>query len=92
MCQLCLVKYHKSHDVVDIKEEQDEKYKTLVSCLDSVSGVLLLHKANFLTTKVELERKRNDCIRKIKTQKEVFFKEISQIFDKLEKDAYDSYT
>ena len=30
VCQLCLIKYHKSHDVVDIKEEQNEKYKTSV--------------------------------------------------------------
>ena len=87
ICQLCLLKEHKHHDVIDIKEEEKEKSKALNAKLESAAEKLQMRKEKIFAAKIEAEDKNKRCLRALKETKQKMLKAVRRQMDELMKDA-----
>ena len=87
ICQLCLLKHHKSHEVVDIHEELKEKGKTLSENLQKLKEVLEGRKSKMVEAKKDIKKKNKVCVSKLQTTKEEHLRIISERYDELIKEA-----
>ena len=74
VCQVCMVKHHRAHEVVDIKEEQKEKYRNIESCVDAVVGEIAKNKNKPVKVGEELESHNQACFRNLKDIKTISWK------------------
>ena len=80
ICQKCLTKYHRGHDVIDMEEEEKE---TLVKKLDSETQKLGAKKEKVLAVKEEVKERNEICLVRLEERKEEHLKIISQKYDEL---------
>ena len=85
VCSLCMLKYHKYDDVVDIEEDQKERTDFLAENVPMMVENLQTKKAQILSVSEELEKNIKECIGKIKVRKE----NINSRFDEMLKEASD---
>ena len=82
---LCMLKYHKYDDVVDIGEDHKEKTEFLAENVPMMIENLQAKKAQILSVGEELEKNIKECITKIKVRKE----DINLRFDEMLREAND---
>ena len=80
ICQKCLTKYHRGHDVIDVEEEEKE---TLVKKLDSETQKLATKKGKVLAVKEEVKERNEICLVRLEERKEEHMRIISQKYDEL---------
>ena len=80
ICQKCLTKYHRGHDVIDMEEEEKE---TLVKKLDSETQKLGAKKGKVLAVKEEVKERNEICLVRLEERKEEHLRIISQKYDEL---------
>ena len=85
VCSLCMLKYHKYDDVVDIGEDRKEKAEFLAENVPVMIENLHTKKAQILSVSEELEKNIKECIGKIKVRKE----DMNSRFDEMLKEASD---
>ena len=82
ICQLCLIKGHLSHKVVDIVEEQKQNEEAIKNIADDLISKLTAAQSSLLKTKGCLEKKNGTALavlKKRKTEAIQFFNIIIQI-------------
>ena len=87
ICQLCLIKHHRNHDVVDIHEELKEKGKIFSENLQKLKEVLEGKKSKMLEAKKDIKKKNKLCVSQLQTTKEEHLRIISERYDELVKEA-----
>ena len=80
ICQTCLTRHHRGHDVVETEEIEKE---ALLEKMGTVVKSLEERKRKILETKEASDNKNKECIRKIYTRKEELIGVINQRFDQL---------
>ena len=69
ICQLCLIKEHMGHEVVDIAEEQKEKKETIRNIADELTSHLTVVQRYLLKTKENLEKKNRTTLATLKERR-----------------------
>ena len=82
ICHLCLVKFHKFHDIVDSEEHRREKHQSLVSKIDSFTKTLEATRDTLLKTEQEVERQFNTALNDLKVTQTNVVKRIDEEFAK----------
>ena len=85
ICPLCMLEDHRSHDVVDVAEMEDEKRD-----LSRIKEFLLSCKEKLFIVQQELERSRDISVDNIKEQRDELVTRLDQNFDKMKKDVNDT--
>ena len=89
ICPVCLLNDHKTHNVVDILYDKEEKVKAIFENLELITKGLKSLGETILAAKQNLQEKYKDCLIKLNNNKEEQIRQISNMFDKLTKDASD---
>ena len=79
ICQLCLIKEHMGHEVVDIAEEQKEKRETIKNIADELTSQLTLIQRNLLKTKECLKKRNENTLAVLKERKTKAIKLFNQM-------------
>ena len=82
ICNTCLVKLHKFHDIVDIHEELNEQQELLENKVKTLKVILETKMAVALAAKAKAEESFNCSLRKINSRRE----EIIELFDQMKND------
>ena len=90
MCMVCLIKYHKTHDFVELDEYRREITKTAFAAVDKVIAALRSFKVNMQMAKSVSVQQRVECIAKINESRAQRLKEIHNEYDSLVNDV-DTY-
>ena len=83
ICHLCLVIGHRFHDVVNLEEEQKEKYKILVKNIEEVSKLLKGNKERIREFQENLENQHEKSLIMLHYRKEELVRKITEHMDKL---------
>ena len=83
ICQLCLIKEHMGHEVVDIAEEQKQKKEAIKNIAHELTSKLTPAQSCLLKTKEQLEKKNGATLAVLKERKT----EVIKIFNKMIKDV-----
>ena len=89
VCQFCLLKSHRDHDVVDIRGERENMIDIILSNLDSVTGDLRSSDMKITVGRVDVSKRNAACIEAIKKKKQKLLLKIEQDFDKMINDVQD---
>ena len=87
ICQLCLIKNHVGHNVVDIVEEHTRKLEILFSKVETVAKDLESKRARILATSDEMMKTSRTCLTTLKVAKDVVLKKVGEEFDKMMEDT-----
>ena len=80
ICQTCLTRHHRGHDVVEIEEVEKE---ALLERITAVTSHLQERKENILETSVEIQNRNRECKNKIIIRKDQLIQVINERCDQL---------
>ena len=83
ICQLCMIKHHKVHDVVDMREELKKKHKTIISMIDTISSDIQVFKSGLISAQAKITSKHESCVALLKKTKIQHVKQIFQMYDRM---------
>ena len=83
ICQLCMIKHHKTHEVTDIDEDRNVKFEALVSCIGSLTKDLQTFKKSMVAAKQKLKSEHATCTSTLEKRKEEYLKRLAAKFDNL---------
>ena len=83
ICQACISKYHRGHDVVDIDEVKKEMKGIIQSKIRLAKEDLQRKRSKISSVKIETENKSETCISELTAQKDEILKQVSQQFDRM---------
>ena len=86
ICQLCMIKKHKTHDVTDIDEDRKVQLEALVTCIESFAKDLQTSKKNMEAAKQKLKTEHNTCASLLKKAKDEQLKALCTKFDNIIRD------
>ena len=78
ICGVCLIKEHKTHDVLDVKKLREEKYKLLSRNIEFLKESLQSNKEKILESREDLNQNLEMCIAQIKIEKETKIKAVTK--------------
>ena len=81
ICQVCITKYHRGHDVVDIDEVKKEVKEILLSNIKLAKEDLQRKRNKISAANIETKSKTEICISSLKAKKEEILTQVSQRFD-----------
>ena len=87
VCSLCMLKYHKYDDVVDIEEDHKNKTGKLIENVPCMIESLQAKKAQILSVNEDLENTMKECVAKIKSRKDY----LNEQFDDMLKEVNDLF-
>ena len=84
ICSACMTRKHKKHDVVDVDENRKEELlENLNSAIDSFS----LKKEKLANTQIPMDRKKDECLEKLKEEKEKTLNLVRDRYDSMIEEA-----
>ena len=89
VCPVCLVKYHKTHDIVGLDEYHREKAKVTFATVDKIIADLNNFILNMQKAKSTGEQQRVECIAKINENREAHLKKVHGEYGALANDVDD---
>ena len=89
ICRLCLIKSHKSHNVVDLEEKQKKNYRRLMKNIEKVSEMLTEEMRTNRACHEGLKNEYEKSLKMIKLRKEELVRKISEHMDKLETEIFE---
>ena len=81
ICQVCMTKYHRGHDVVDIDEVKKEMKEILLSKIKLAKEDLQKKRSKISSAHTKTKSKTEICISSLKAKKEEILTQVSQRFD-----------
>ena len=81
ICQVCITKYHRGHDVVDIDEVKKEVKEILLSNIKLAKEDLQRKRNKISAANIETKSKTEICISSLKAKREEILTQVSQRFD-----------
>ena len=81
ICQLCMIKHHKMHDVVDIREELKLKRKTMISMIDTISSDVQTFKSGLISAQGKIITKQESCVALLRKTRDQHIKQMFQTYD-----------
>ena len=81
ICQVCITKYHRGHDVVDIDEVKKEMKEILLSKIKLAKEDIERKRNKISSAHTETKSKTKICISSLKAKKEEILKQERQRFD-----------
>ena len=83
ICQACITRYHRGHDVVDIDEVKKEVKGILLSKMKLAKEDLQRKRSKISSARTETESKMEQCISLLNAKKEEILKQVSEKFDNM---------
>ena len=87
ICNLCFVRNHQSHRVVDIRKDKKNKYEALISGLSDLRRELHQSKAKIVFSMNEVDKQFADTLGTLKAAKVETIKKLTRKFNKMIKYA-----
>ena len=87
ICNLCFVRNHQSHKVVDIRKDKKNKHEALISGLSDLRRELHQSKAKIVFSKNEVDKKFAETLVALKATKAETIKKLTRKFNKMIKYA-----
>ena len=79
ICSLCLSLDHRGHDVVDLQQLKEEKYKTLARNIISLTEDLKINKEKIMGVRADIQRNMEACRIKIENSKREKIKKLTEL-------------
>ena len=81
ICTLCMINYHRNHEVKDFQQMKEEMAQEMASDVRSLEGNLRNKKEALMSIKGLIDEKREICVSKIKEKKEELIKKFDEMIE-----------